>query len=277
MLSQTVGDLLASTKIEGRLYPCGVIAPHAGYAYSGPVAAHAFACLRQLHGRIERAVIIGPAHYVPFVGISAPADRAFATPLGDVPVDVATVEALNEEGLEKGRQKIIDIYQAKGFTNVDVKFHVDTDEAHGTSRVVYTINEGTKGTISAVRFEGNTKFSDRTLRKQIKTKGKTFYSFIDKETKGSISGMIAGTAKMLAMIDSNTKVVPGHGPLGNKTDLRNFHDMLVTARTRVQKLKSAGKSLDEAVAAKPLADLDPVWGKGTLNGDAFVHVVYTTL
>lgn len=87
---------------------------------------------------------------------------------------------LNEEELETGRQKIIEAYQAKGFTNIDVKFHVDTDEAHGTSRVVYTVNEGPKGAIGAVRFEGNTRFSDRTLRKQIKTKGKTLYSFIDK-------------------------------------------------------------------------------------------------
>ena len=46
--------------------------------------------------------------------------------------------------------------------------------------MIYTINEGQKGTISAIRFEGNTKFSDRTLRKQMKTKGKTLYSFIDK-------------------------------------------------------------------------------------------------
>jgi hypothetical protein len=77
----------------------GVIAPHAGYAYSGSVAAHAFACLRQLQGTIQRAIIIGPAHFVPFHGISAPADRAFTTPLGDMPVDVTTVEALNEEML----------------------------------------------------------------------------------------------------------------------------------------------------------------------------------
>ena len=98
-LSQTVGDLLASIKIERRLYPLGVIAPHAGYAYSGSVAAHAFACLRQLHGRIKRATIIGPAHFVAFHGISATADPAFTTPLGDVPVDVTTVEALNEEML----------------------------------------------------------------------------------------------------------------------------------------------------------------------------------
>jgi hypothetical protein len=53
--------------------------------------------------------------------------------------------------------------------------------------------------------------------------------------------------------------------------------MLVTARDRVQKLKSSGKSLEETVAAKPFADLDPEWGKGVLSGDAFAHIVYTTL
>jgi glyoxylase-like metal-dependent hydrolase (beta-lactamase superfamily II) len=103
------------------------------------------------------------------------------------------------------------------------------------------------------------------------------YSYIDKETNGSIGGMIAGTTKMLAMVDNDTKIVPGHGPLGNKSDLKMFRDMLVTARGRVQKLKSSGKTLEEAVAAKPLADLDPIWGKGVLNSDAFVHVIYTTL
>ena len=95
-------------------------------------------------------------------------------------IDLKINGRLSEEELEKGRQKIIDTYQEKGFTNIDVKFHVDTDEARGTSRVVYTINEGQKGTISAIRFEGNTKFGNRILRKQMKTKGKTLYSFIDK-------------------------------------------------------------------------------------------------
>jgi len=87
---------------------------------------------------------------------------------------------LSEEELEKGRQQIIDTYQGKGFTNIDVKFNVETDETRGTSRVIYTVNEGQKGTIAAVRFEGNTKFGDRILRKQMKTKGRTLYSFIDK-------------------------------------------------------------------------------------------------
>ena len=53
--------------------------------------------------------------------------------------------------------------------------------------------------------------------------------------------------------------------------------MLVTARDRVQKLKSAGKSAQEAVAEKPLADLDPAWGKAMLNSDQFVQVVYLAL
>src|SRR5712664_3719619 len=74
-----------------------------------------------------------------------------------------------------------------------------------------------------------------------------------------------------------TKIVPGHGPLGNKADLAKFRDMLITSRERVQKLKSAGKSVQEAVAEKPFADLDPVWGNGILNGDQWVHVVYLML
>jgi outer membrane protein insertion porin family len=88
--------------------------------------------------------------------------------------------ALSEDELQKAREKIIETYQSKGFTDVDVKYKVETNEERGTSRVVFTITEGTKGAISAIRFEGNTKFSDKILRKQMKTKGKTLYSFLDK-------------------------------------------------------------------------------------------------
>jgi len=95
-------------------------------------------------------------------------------------IDLKINGSLNEAELEKGRQKIIETYQARGFTDIDVKYKIETDEARGTSRVVYTIVEGTKGAVSAIRFEGNTKFPDRVLRKQMKTKGKTLYSIIDK-------------------------------------------------------------------------------------------------
>ncbi len=104
-----------------------------------------------------------------------------------------------------------------------------------------------------------------------------FYPYIDSSTGGKISGMIAAADKILGLASADTKIVPGHGPLGNKEDLTKFRAMLVTARDRVQKLKSAGKSWQEAVAAKPMADLDAAWGKGMLGSDQFVQVVYLAL
>lgn len=103
------------------------------------------------------------------------------------------------------------------------------------------------------------------------------YPYIDPETDGNIDGTIAAADKILSLADNHTRIVAGHGPLGNKTDLTKFRDMLITSRDRVQKLKSAGKSAQEAVAEKPFADLDPVWGRGIINGDQFVQVVYLVL
>ena len=103
------------------------------------------------------------------------------------------------------------------------------------------------------------------------------YPYIDPGTGGTIDGMIAAAGKILSLADNHTKIVAGHGPLGNKADLMKSRDMLITSRDRVQKLKSAGKSALEAVAEKPFADLDPVWGKGIINGDQFVQIVYLTL
>ena len=104
-----------------------------------------------------------------------------------------------------------------------------------------------------------------------------FYPYIDSGTAGSVSGMIAGAAKLLAVADNNTKIVPGHGPLGNKADLMKYHDMLTTVREHLQKLKSSGKTVQEAVAAKPLADLDAAWGKGLFNSDTFIQIAYPAL
>jgi outer membrane protein insertion porin family len=95
-------------------------------------------------------------------------------------IDLKINSPLSEEKLEKGRQDIIDSYKGRGFNDVDVKYRVDADEARGTSRVVFTINEGTKAAISEIRFEGNEHFNQRILRKQMKTKGKTLIAFLDK-------------------------------------------------------------------------------------------------
>ena len=103
------------------------------------------------------------------------------------------------------------------------------------------------------------------------------YPYIDPGTGGTITGMIAAADKILSVADNHTKIVAGHGPLGNRADLTKSRDMLITSRDRVQKLKSAGKSALEAVAEKPFADLDPVWGQGIINGDQYVQIVYLTL
>jgi cyclase len=103
------------------------------------------------------------------------------------------------------------------------------------------------------------------------------YPLIDASTGGNIDGMIAGTARGVGLADADTKIVPGHGPVGDKAALGKHHEMLVTVRERVHALKAAGKSKDEAVAAKPTADLDSTWGKGSINGDLFTTLVYTTL
>ncbi|MEE9274626.1 MAG: AmmeMemoRadiSam system protein B, partial [bacterium] len=71
-----------------------IIAPHAGYVYSGPVAASAYARLRGAGGRLQRAAVLGPAHFHRFEGLAVSAAEAFATPLGDVPLDRAGVEAV---------------------------------------------------------------------------------------------------------------------------------------------------------------------------------------
>ncbi len=103
------------------------------------------------------------------------------------------------------------------------------------------------------------------------------YPYIDGSTGGRIDGMIEAADRLLRLADADTKIVPGHGPLGTKADYAKYRDMLSTAADRVRKLKAAGKSVEECVAAKPFADLEADWGKGRLNGDSFVKVVYLTL
>ena len=89
--------------------------------------------------------------------------------------------SVNEEALEKGRQKIIETYKGRGYNDITVEFRVDPiEEKRGTARVVYTINEGLKGAVRSVQFEGNAHFSAKILRKQMKTRGKTMIAFFDK-------------------------------------------------------------------------------------------------
>lgn len=78
------------------LDPKAIIAPHAGYIYSGPVAASAYAQLAHRRGEVERVVLLGPTHHVRFRGLAATSADAYATPLGTIPVDRPAMERLKQ-------------------------------------------------------------------------------------------------------------------------------------------------------------------------------------
>jgi len=101
-----------------------------------------------------------------------------------------------------------------------------------------------------------------------------FYPFIDVQHGGSLKGMIAAADKILLLADDQTKIIAGHGPVGDKQQLTSYREMLNTAYERLKALKEAGKSAEEAIAAKPLADLEAVWGDGMFKGERWIELVY---
>jgi cyclase len=103
------------------------------------------------------------------------------------------------------------------------------------------------------------------------------YPNIDFAYGGSIDGMIRGVDELLAFAREDTTIVPGHGPVGTKAMIREYRQMLVVARDRIQKLKAAGKTEDEVVAAKPNADYDAKYGLDDRSNGNFVRVVYRSL
>ena len=90
-LRQMVENFLHEVKARAGSAPKAIIAPHAGYVYSGPVAASAYARLAPARETIKRVVLLGPSHFVAFDGLAATGAAAFSTPLGTVPVDTAAI------------------------------------------------------------------------------------------------------------------------------------------------------------------------------------------
>jgi glyoxylase-like metal-dependent hydrolase (beta-lactamase superfamily II) len=105
------------------------------------------------------------------------------------------------------------------------------------------------------------------------------YPFFDISSGGSLAGMIAAESKMLALADAGTKIVADEGDPGSTAALEASRDMLVTLKSRVEQLIAAGKSEDEAVAAKPTAELDAAWVPrgGFLTGERMTRLAYQSL
>ena len=100
------------------------------------------------------------------------------------------------------------------------------------------------------------------------------YPVIDVPAGGSIDGMIAADDVAMRFMDDGTKVIPGHGALGDKASLKAFRDMLASIRDRIRPMVKAKKTADQVVLARPTADWDAKVSADTAAANRFVRVVY---
>jgi glyoxylase-like metal-dependent hydrolase (beta-lactamase superfamily II) len=148
----------------------------------------------------------------------------------------------------------------------DLTFHINGDEvfAHHVARAHTDGDAIVQFKKSNVIHMGDTFFNQ-------------LYPFIDTSSGGTVNGVLAAADLVLRLADDNTKIIPGHGPLGTAADLQAYRDMLAAVSGRVRQLIRQGKTLEEVVAARPSAKYDEVWGKGFLAPEKFVAMLYGNL
>lgn len=104
-----------------------------------------------------------------------------------------------------------------------------------------------------------------------------FYPFIDVSTGGTLDGMIAAADTALSRSNDRTRIIPGHGPLANRSQLKAYRDMLATVRMRVARARIQGMTAEQFLNANRLADLDSIWGKGFMTPTQFAAVAYSAV
>lgn len=104
-----------------------------------------------------------------------------------------------------------------------------------------------------------------------------YYPVIDLSSGGSVDGLIHTVDQILARINPETKIVPGHGSLATRADLLAYRDMMGAVRDRIRTLIEEGKSMDQVVAAAPTKDFDGKWGGGYVSSAVFVQMVFSSL
>lgn len=144
----------------------------------------------------------------------------------------------------------------------DVTFHLNGEEIH----VFHVRNAHTDGD-AVVHFKnanvvhtGDVFFHRR-------------YPFIDSSSGGSITGMIAAVENILARIDGDTKIIPGHGALTDKRGLEAYLAMLTGTHNAIATMMVAGNNVEQIVAAQPTAAYDAVWGNSFLNPETLVRLI----
>ena len=148
----------------------------------------------------------------------------------------------------------------------EVSFHVNGDEIH----VFHVPSAHTDG--DAVIY----------LRKaNVVHMGDLFfngsYPFIDLSSGGSVDGVIAAADRVMELITDDTKIMPGHGAIGDRKALKAFRDMLITVRDNVKAMVQAGKTLDQVIDAGPSKKFDEKWGEGFMKPMDFIKIVYSSL
>ena len=107
------------------------------------------------------------------------------------------------------------------------------------------------------------------------------YPDLDLARGGSIAGLIGTAKELLDLFEPSPRVVesivPGRGPVATLRDLRDYHDMLVAVRGRIDTLLSAGKALDDVIGLRPTKEFDARWGHGPIPSDRFTALVYRSL
>jgi len=108
--------------------------------------------------------------------------------------------------------------------------------------------------------------------------GDTFFRdrfpFIDTASGGSIDGLIAAVGAALGVVDADTRIIPGHGQLSSREDLRSYRDALVTMRSAVAEMAHGGMSLEEIQAARPIQAQARTWGQDRGAEDSFVATLH---
>lgn len=106
---------------------------------------------------------------------------------------------------------------------------------------------------------------------------RTGYPFIDGSSGGTLNGYISTLAKLLSILDGSSKVIPGHGDLGTRADVKAVHDMLIDIRDQVAAALKSGKKIEDIPAMNITAKYDAQWGAGFVKGKDFVLVVAESL
>jgi len=100
------------------------------------------------------------------------------------------------------------------------------------------------------------------------------YPFIDYSVGGSLAGMAADAESIWKSADRASRIIPGHGPMSDKEELKSYADMLAASLEIMNKQLQAGKTLEQMLAARPFQAYDEKWGKGLMNAEQWIKLNY---